>query len=94
LKSEGKTEEEFRKEILAPEAESRVRAGLVLAEISELEGLDVQPDEVDLRIQMLKAQYQDPKMQEELDKPESRSNIASRMLTEKTIQKLVEYAQK
>ena len=92
LKSEGKTEEEFRKEILAPEAESRVRAGLVLAEISELEGLDVQPDEVDLRIQMLKAQYQDPQMQEELDKPESRSNIASRMLTEKTIQKLVEYA--
>lgn len=94
LKSEGKTEEEFRKEILAPEAESRVRAGLVLAEISELEGLDVQPDEVDLRIQMLKAQYQDPQMQEELDKPESRSNIASRMLTEKTIQKLVEYARK
>lgn len=94
LKSEGKTEEEFRKDILAPEAESRVRAGLVLAEISELEGLDVQPDEVDLRIQMLKAQYQDPQMQEELDKPESRSNIASRMLTEKTIQKLVEYATK
>lgn len=94
LKAEGKTEEEFRKEILAPEAESRVRAGLVLAEISELESLDVQPDEVDLRIQMLKAQYQDPQMQEELDKPESRSNIASRMLTEKTIQKLVEYATK
>ncbi len=94
LKTEGMTEEEFRNNILAPEAKSRVRAGLVLAEISEIEGLDVQPDEVELRIQMLKAQYQDPKMQEELDKPESRNNIASRMLTEKTIKKLVEYTTK
>lgn len=94
LQREGKTEEQYRKDVLVPEAEQRVRAGLVLAEISEKEGIDVIPEEVELRIQMLKGQYQDAAMQAELDKPESRQNIASRMMTEKTIQKLVEYATK
>jgi len=92
LKQEGKTEEAYRKDVLAPESEQRVRAGLVLAEISELEGIKVTPEELDMRMQMLKAQYQDAAMQAELEKPESRQNIASRMLTEKTIQKVVEYA--
>ena len=50
------------------------------------------PEELDMRMQLLKGQYQDAAMQAELDKPESRQNIASRLLTEKTIHKLVEYA--
>jgi len=33
-------------------------------------------------------------MQAELDKPENRQEIASRIVTEKTLQKLVEYASK
>jgi trigger factor len=94
MEREGKTEESYRKDVLVPEAEQRVRAGLVLAEISELEGLEVTPEELDMRMQLLKGQYQDAAMQAELEKPESRQNIASRMLTEKTIQKLVEYATK
>lgn len=92
MEREGETEESYRKKTLIPEAEQRVRAGLVLAEISEKEGIEVSPDELEVRMQMLKGQYQDAVMQEELDKPESRQNIASRMLTEKTIHKLVEYA--
>lgn len=92
LEREGKTEDEYRKDVLVPEAEQRVRAGLVLAEIAEAEGIEVTPEELDLRMQMLKAQYQDPAMQAELDKPESRQNIGSRLLTEKTIQKVVAYA--
>lgn len=94
LKREDTTEEAYRKDVLVPEAEQRVRAGLVLAEISELEGIEVTPEELDIRMQMLKAQYQDAAMQAELEKPESRQNIASRMLTEKTIQKLVDYGTK
>lgn len=92
LDREGTTEEKYRNEVLMPEAEQRVRAGLVLAEISEKEQIEVTPDELEARMQALKAQYQDPAMREELDKPESRQNIASRLLTEKTIHKLVDYA--
>jgi hypothetical protein len=38
------------------------------------------------------AQYQDPKSQADLTKPEARREVASRLLAEKTIQKLVDYS--
>jgi trigger factor len=91
LKEEGVTENEHNSRN-REQAERRVKAGLVLAEVAEREGMDVSRDELDLRIQLLKGQYQDKKMQAELDKPENRREIASRMLTEKTVAKLVEYA--
>jgi len=93
LKQEGVTEKEHR-ERHRPDATERVKAGLVLSEISEQEGLDVTPEELDAQIAILKAQYQDPSMQTELDKPENRQDIASRILTEKTLAKLVGYASK
>lgn len=78
---------------LRPEAELRVKAGLVLAEIGEREKIKVTPDELDLRMQLLKGQYaSDPKMQAELDKPETRRDIRARMASEKTIAKVSEYA--
>jgi trigger factor len=91
LKDEGVTEEEHREQ-KREQAERRVKAGLVLAEIAEVEKLDITSEEFEVRLQLLKGQYQDKQMQEELDKPENRRDIASRMLTEKTIQKLTEYA--
>jgi trigger factor len=91
LKAEGVTEAEHRQRNRAPAAE-RVKAGLVLSEIAEQEKLDVSPQELDSRIEILKGQYQDPAMQAELDKPENRRDIAGRILTEKTIAKLVSYA--
>jgi len=94
LKAEGKTEEEYVTEQLKPEAELRVKTGLILAEISIAEGLEISPEELEVRMQILKTQYTDPTMQAELAKPEARREIASRMLTEKTIQKLVELATK
>lgn len=92
LESEGVTEEEH-KEKNRPGAEMRVKAGLVLAEIAEKESIQVTPDEVTLRIQLLKGQYTDPAMQTELDKPENKREIASRLMSEKTISKLVGYAE-
>ncbi len=77
-----------------PDAETRVKGGLVLSEISQKEGLEVTPEELEVRIQILKGQYQDPQMQEELNKPENRQDVANRLLTEKTIAKLVDYASK
>ncbi len=91
LKEEGVTAEQHREQ-KRPEAERGVRASLLLAEIAEAEGLDVTPEELEIRMQLLKGQYPDPSMQAELDKPESRRDIASRMLTEKTVARLVEYA--
>ena len=93
LEAEGyKDEETYTGEVLETQAKDRVKASLVLAEIAELEGLDVTTEELDIRIQLLKGQYQDEKMQTELDKPENRREIAGRLLTEKTVQKLVGYA--
>lgn len=92
LDSENLTDDDFEKQQLRPEAEKRVKTGLVLAEISVKEKLDVSPEELDERMQLLKKQYTDEKMQAELAKPESRQEIASRLLTEKTVDLLVKMA--
>ncbi|MDB5164779.1 MAG: Trigger factor [Candidatus Saccharibacteria bacterium] len=91
LDAEGVTAEEH-KEKNRPGAELRVKAGLVLSEIADKEKLTVTPEELEIRIQLLKGQYPDPAMQAELDKPENRRDILSRMLTEKTLDKLRGYA--
>lgn len=93
LTEEGLTAEQHREQ-KRPEAERGIRASLFLAEVAEKEGLEVTPEELEVRIQLLKGQYPDAGMQEELNKPESRREIASRMLTEKTIAKLIDYATK
>lgn len=87
-------EEEYRKNELRPQAEERVKASIVLSEIADQENIQVTPEELEIRLQVLKGQYQDAKMQEELNKPESRQNIASRMLSEKTVAQLASYADK
>jgi trigger factor len=93
LDAEGKTEEEHRAEH-TEQAEIRVKSGLVLGEVAQAEGLDVTEEELDQRIAQLKQQYSDAQMQAELDKPENRRDIASRILTEKTIELLKTYAVK
>lgn len=91
LKEEGVSAEEHREQKRS-EAEKSIRASLALAEIAEKEKLDFTTEEVTTRIASLKQQYTDPGMQAELDKPENQRDIASRILTEKTVAKLVEYA--
>ncbi|MEO6513797.1 MAG: trigger factor [Candidatus Saccharimonadales bacterium] len=91
LKEEGQTDEGHR-EKNRPMAALNVKAGLVLSEIALQEKISVTPDEFKLRVQLMKGQYPDQQMQAELDKPENRRDIMSRMLTEKTIAKLTEYA--
>lgn len=93
LKDEGITEEQHRQR-QQPEAQERVKVGLILSEIAEREGLQVTPEELEIRRQILKGQYQDPQMQAELDKPENQRDIQARLLTEKTLAKLVTYASK
>lgn len=84
LAGEGVTEEQHR-EKNREGADLRVRAGLVLAEIAEQQHINVQPEELEMHLQLLKNQYTDPNMQSEIDKPDNRREIASRLLSEKTI---------
>jgi len=91
LKEEGVTEAEHRDQ-KRPAAEQHVKAGLVLTEIAEKEGITVSNEELEIRMQILKGQYQDKQMQAELNKPEARREISNRMITEKTLEKLKSYA--
>ena len=91
LQSEGISEEEHR-ERNYPEALQRVKIGLILSEIADKEGLRISPEELELRMQLLRGQYQDPQMQAELSKPENIRDVEARLLTEKTLDKLVSYA--
>lgn len=91
LDEEGVTEEEHR-EKNRDGAELRVKAGLVLGEIAEAEKVHVTPEELEIRIQLLKGRYAtDEHMQTELDKPENRRDILNRLMTEKTLDKLKSY---
>lgn len=91
LDAEGVTAEEH-KEKQRPGAELRVKAGLVLGAIAEEEKITVTPQDVKVRIELLKSQYPDPAMQAELEKPENQRDIRNRMMTEKTLDKLRTYA--
>jgi len=92
LKAEGKTDEQHR-EGLRDAAENRVKTGLVLGEIAEAEKITVSDAELSEYIAQMKHQYTDKQMQAELDKPENRRELGSRLLTEKAIARIAEYAQ-
>lgn len=86
LDDAGLTAEEQRAKEIMPEAERRLKAGMVLAEIAEAEKLTVSEAEIESRLEVLKAQHKnDPKMLSELENPANRNDIAGRLLTEKTI---------
>ncbi len=86
LASLGMTEEAYVKEEVRPEALRRIKAGLVLSEIADIENIDVEPEVLEARLQALKGQYKDSSMQAELDKPENRRDINARLRTEKVIE--------
>lgn len=91
LKSEGVTADEHKEQKRAA-AEDRVRIGIVLSEIAEAEKIVVTPEEFEVRMQVMKGQYQDATAQAELQKPEVQRDILARMMTEKTIETVTKYA--
>lgn len=93
LKQEGfKDEAEWKEKELWPQAERRVSVGMVLAEVAEKEKLSVNDDELQARLDMYKQQYQQSAAQ--FDTPEMRREVVSRILTEKTVDRLTELATK
>lgn len=88
LKNEGLSEEQYKKTVLYPQAEKQIKTSLVLSEIAKKENLSVTPEELEIRMQLLREQYKDQAMQAELEKEENRQDIASRLLTEKVLTRL------
>ncbi len=93
LKAEGVTEEEHRKRNRDSAAE-QVKVGIIIGAIGDAENIVVGPEELEIRMQLLKGQYKDSQMQAELEKPEARQDIASRIRIEKVLAKLSDYATK
>ncbi len=79
-------EDDWREKELKSVAEMRVKAGLVLAELSKVERINVTKEELDARHADMLAQY--PNMKEQLDTPEARGDIVNRLVTEKTLERL------
>lgn len=86
-----KDKDDWVKKEARPAAEKRVKAGLVLAELSKELKIDVSHDELDAQISALKQQYgKDAKIAAQFDDPNVHRDIANRLITDKTIAKLVE----
>jgi trigger factor len=72
-------------------AENRIKAGLVLAELSKTEKIEASADELAERINVFKQQYaNNPDMAKRFDEPEIQREIANRLITEKAVSRLVE----
>ncbi len=92
LKSQGyDTKEAWLTKEVEPAAELRIKAGMVLAELSRELQISVSDEEVTTRVDMLRQQYaNNPDMAKQLDEPQVQREIANRILTDKTIDHLVE----
>ncbi len=86
-----KDKDDWIKKEVRPTAEKRVKAGLVLAELSKVEKIEATTDELKNHIDLYKMQYaNNPEALKQFDDPEVQRDIANRLLTEKTVDRLVE----
>lgn len=84
------TKEAWLDKEVQPAAEARVKAGLVLAELNKELKIDASTKELEDHINLYKQQYANNKEAlAQFDQPEVQRDIANRLLTEKTVEKLV-----
>lgn len=83
-----KDEQDWRENELRPAGERRVISGLVLAELSKVLGIEVSKDELEAELAKRKAEMST--MASQLDTPDARRDLANRVMTEKTLDKLIE----
>lgn len=89
LEDKKMTREQWEKNDLRDAAVTRVKSALVLSELSRAEKVIVEEDEVEARHQQLLQQYPDPNMRLQLETPEARNDIRNRLVTEKTLDRLI-----
>lgn len=83
--------DDWREKEVIPAATKRVQAGLVLSELSKVEKIEASADELADHINLYKQQYaSNPDMVKRFDEPEAQRDIANRLLTEKTVDRLAE----
>lgn len=76
-------------------AKKRVEAGLVLAELSKVEKITATSDELEAHVDLYKQQYaKNAEALKQFEQPEVRRDIANRLLTEKTVDRLIELNRK
>lgn len=86
-----KDQDDWLEKEVKPTAIKRVKAGLALAELSKVEKIDATTDELNAHIDLYKKQYANsPETLKQFDNPEVQRDIANRLLTEKTVDRLVE----
>jgi len=91
VRSQGfKDEDEWRVKEVIPAAEKRVKAGLVLSELSRELKVTATDDEKLEHTNRYKSQYAgQPEMVKRFDEPEVQRDLTNRLLTEKTVDQLV-----
>ncbi len=89
LESKKLTKEQWQDAEVKPAAEKRVKAGLVLSELSKVEKITASDEELVLKVNEYQQQYGN-KSGQDFTTPELQRDIANRLLTDKTIDKLVE----
>lgn len=86
-----KDADEWREKEVKPAAIKRVEAGLVLAELSKELKIEATNEELEAHIDVYKQQYSnDPEALKQFETPNVRRDIANRLLTEKTVNQLLE----
>ena len=92
LTSMNKSREQWEKEDVKPAAEDRIKAGLAIAELAKELEIKVSDEEIDAELAKLKMQYQNSKEAlKELDSPIVRRDISNSIMTNKAVDKLVEF---
>lgn len=88
----GMTVEEQREKEVLPEANRRLKAGILLSEIAEKEGVTATPEEIQIRVTVMKQRYaSDAEMQKQLDNPDNQRELGAQIVTEKTLAKIIGY---
>ena len=74
---------------LKTEADRRVKLGLILRSIVKEQKMDVNEQEIDVRLTQLEQQYSDPQIRAEIAKPEFKQDLKNRMLSDKAIEYII-----
>lgn len=88
LDSKNMTHDEWVEAEVKTAAENRVKAGLVLAELSKVENITATNEELAEKVRQYQEQY--GKSGQDFTSPELQRDIANRLLTDKTVDRLVE----
>jgi FKBP-type peptidyl-prolyl cis-trans isomerase (trigger factor) len=97
MRAVNKTEEAIHQEMhdeLEPVAVTRVKRGLVLGKIAEAEKIEVTDSEIDAETERMLASLgtEREKLEKTMKTPEARESISDRLLTDKTVERLLAIA--